>query len=1410
MSHPSKFKKDETLPGLTDEEYAQFLAENPGMGASTTSSPFNEGIGGAGDEQFVPGSTITAGDLVTPIVGGATTDDLTDEELKILFAEMDMRTPSIGNMFGGLSSSPNPELRQFREDRGLKFKKGPEFKGNDIELQVDLEKLIENNPVAQVALRDMMARTGGDLSKILRNLQVGDSDFATGTRGAFGGYTGSNREAVLRNESTYNVTYNEMDVFNKRTNEGKSFVALLEDLKVEGLPYPKILEVFKMSSDGSKVFNKEYYDSLSETQKTILQVKAENEENTLTTIVHELMHYGYQTLNDRGYISDAVFKDIERMNTYGFVNTDTKEHVLIDEILTTEGKIPPQTDLQLLAKTDPKELYDFNKRKIARRLASEDLNTNPNIQTSYEDLVERYLQLPNSEINKLRLEGVDYFTAQKPSGEERKGIPQKYQGMKTKVNPDYVSMEDENNPNVLEYNRATNEEYLNTLSGGRPVSYQETDDYYSDNRFVMDPTKGPFNQAFRNATFNMQKDTGLFLNERKSLQDKEGNINPTPSSLRESSLTYNGGLNKGLDFLKSAVIQGANAWLAKNDNPDVEQNLNTQTTKAFERPDNNPRAGYESGQDYLNENRGLPSYLSDGPMEGPNSFQPETYTGPVPELMAEGGFVTGMNWWKDNDPEEMEIEDLTGEDAVEEDQSFLGSTVDFFKNVDYKQLAEESLPIVGETAAIKRASDAFKEKDYLGTGIEAAAGVLGVVPFVGDIAGKALRAATKKYTKAEIKDAAPKWFKETPVSKNIKPEDAKKTQITTTTATYIKAKNMLPEGKTLDFGAGKGVGAKKVKSDTYEPFPDKSFSPKYTDAKSIPSNSYDNITNLNVLNVVKPEIRSNIVQDIGRILKPGGTGIITTRGTDVFGNSQNLVKGVLADEPRAVITSLGTYQKGFTQKELREYIKEELGNAFTVSDVSGLGKAGVKIIKKSNNLDYVGYNKGGPVMELDEQTEMAFGNGSARVDPVSGNEVPPGALPSEVRDDIPARLSEGEYVVPADVLQYYGIKFFEDLRGKAKMELSGMEQNGRMGGEPLEEDHVSLEEMPFGAEELQSYDDGQEAPAQGFNEGGPVTEAASMFPTTMIKTYVNEAGSKLYIRFVNGIAIPPVPPGYVEEGSTIDAVADPTTPTRPEPEDNDNSTGPPIRKTLNEIVKDSMTPGIKAGGMFAVLGDVLNSAFPTASTAQIMEYINKNGALPPSGRGKVLTDSQGNVVLNAGGTPKFEMHTDGPLINTIKRYSTEDDNISPTVLNTFKTKIYPAYLKNSNADGTFNKKGYAKDLKGVVGEDGSIITTLTKAQKRVDAIKTKAEEQGTTIFGSIDREAETLSRQVRDEQDRQEDAARSPTTAAPTIESEDKRTQDPQGRGNISTSGGAYSGRTGSNREFGMNKGGLATRKNKK
>lgn len=62
----------------------------------------------------------------------------------------------------------------------------------------------------------------------------------------------------------------------------------------------------------------------------------------------------------------------------------------------------------------------------------------------------------------------------------------------------------------------------------------------------------------------------------------------------------------------------------------------------------------------------------------------------------------------------------------------------------------------------------------------------------------------------------------------------------------------------------------------------------------------------------------------------------------------------------------------------------------------------------------------------------------------SGNNIPAGSLPEEVADDIPAMLSEGEYVVPADVVRWHGVKTFEELRCEAKMGMGLMAHDGRI------------------------------------------------------------------------------------------------------------------------------------------------------------------------------------------------------------------------------------------------------------------------------------------------------------------------------------------------------------------------------
>jgi len=76
------------------------------------------------------------------------------------------------------------------------------------------------------------------------------------------------------------------------------------------------------------------------------------------------------------------------------------------------------------------------------------------------------------------------------------------------------------------------------------------------------------------------------------------------------------------------------------------------------------------------------------------------------------------------------------------------------------------------------------------------------------------------------------------------------------------------------------------------------------------------------------------------------------------------------------------------------------------------------------------------------------------VDPVSGNDIPAGSNAEDVRDDVDAKLSSGEYVVPADVVKYFGVAYFEKLRDKAKSGLEGMEEDGRIGGKSVEDEKM--------------------------------------------------------------------------------------------------------------------------------------------------------------------------------------------------------------------------------------------------------------------------------------------------------------------------------------------------------------------
>lgn len=100
------------------------------------------------------------------------------------------------------------------------------------------------------------------------------------------------------------------------------------------------------------------------------------------------------------------------------------------------------------------------------------------------------------------------------------------------------------------------------------------------------------------------------------------------------------------------------------------------------------------------------------------------------------------------------------------------------------------------------------------------------------------------------------------------------------------------------------------------------------------------------------------------------------------------------------------------------------------------------------------------------------------LDPISNNPVPAGAKPKEVRDDVPIMASEGEYVIPANVVRYLGLDKIEKMIEQAKKGLAELEARGRIGGE-------GEDNLPFKPEELQTVE--LENTPQRMSTGGLVS-----------------------------------------------------------------------------------------------------------------------------------------------------------------------------------------------------------------------------------------------------------------------------------------------------------------------------------
>lgn len=262
-----------------------------------------------------------------------------------------------------------------------------------------------------------------------------------------------------------------------------------------------------------------------------------------------------------------------------------------------------------------------------------------------------------------------------------------------------------------------------------------------------------------------------------------------------------------------------------------------------------------------------------------------------------------------------------------------------------------------------------------------------------------------------------------------------------------------------------------------------------------------------------------------------------------------------------------------------EIIRRNLLKELDTSGVPNMNKGGMPMERQMNMFDEGGlFDEGGTV---DEQ---------------SGNDVPPGSLKEEVRDDIPAQLSEGEFVFPADVVRYWGLEKLMEMRQEAKAGLARMDAMGQMGNS---EEATIPDDLPFTLDDLDMDDDPME-----FDEGGLVpdqfgiTEQPSQFATYNQQPYVaptiptgqpiqqqplqtgftplttpavptdgtaaptfgqllptttgrydelreyinNDTGQTMTIPFIDGNPIYPIPPGFVEvKTDEVEAVETPTT-----------------------------------------------------------------------------------------------------------------------------------------------------------------------------------------------------------------------------------------------------------------------------
>ena len=245
----------------------------------------------------------------------------------------------------------------------------------------------------------------------------------------------------------------------------------------------------------------------------------------------------------------------------------------------------------------------------------------------------------------------------------------------------------------------------------------------------------------------------------------------------------------------------------------------------------------------------------------------------------------------------------------------------------------------------------------------------------------------------------------------------------------------------------------------------------------------------------------------------------------------------------------------YTDDQIRDYVKKYGPSDYLTGEELPKFKSQEDAIEYAISRSDTRKKKEEPMLE--KQMEM-FNEGGLKdeggsVDPVSGNDVPIGSTKEEVRDDIPAMVSEGEFVFPADVVRYIGLNNLMNMRQEAKMGLKKMEAMGQMGNG----DEATLpDDMPFGMADIVIVEGSDESKEMA--QGGVIQAQTGKFITPMFnpsdqdnREYKNAQGESLFIPFLNGEPVYPIPAGYFPVGQAPTE----TTPETPAPAEDDGGGG---------------------------------------------------------------------------------------------------------------------------------------------------------------------------------------------------------------------------------------------------------------